>query len=214
MKNYYDEIIHEIVSAIDNQNYTYAKTLLEQELLVPYVPEPYNSKFIEMYKGLPNENNVSNQYFTAIEDIEKALEGTEAFQMKALRSLEKSNLRMFVNELDYILYNNQIEDWIKKQILVLMLEQGLSGEKKIWLHGHEHCLKLEDLCHPFKTEEFTQAYRELQNRYESNNPSFLKLCLAELQFQSSSSFPFKQEPVDVDGIVDTIKQYLSIEEND
>lgn len=209
MKNYYDEIIEEIEQSLQKEDYEKAKKLLETELSVPYVPEPYFSKFVGLYQSLPNLNVSGAKYFQDIDEIEKALKSEELLQMKALRSLEQLNLKLYFDDLEAILFDRSFEDWVKKQIIVLLLEQDFKNTMMLSLSNEDYQLDLSTLTHPFKTNAYTNALIELEERYGMDNPSFLQLCFAELNYQVSNEFPFKHEDIDVDGVIEKVNLYLN-----
>ena len=209
MKNYYEEIIAEIHQHLVENNVIEAKKLLEDELSAPYIPEPQYSEFKRLYEQIPKEEYRGSLYFQEIDEIIMALKSDELLQIKALKSLERANLKMWQAELEELLFAQEIDDWIKKQLLVLLLEQGFNGKVIVNLSKEDHEINLSSLIHPFKTKAYNACFKELEARYGMDNPSFLELCLMELNYKVSMAFPFKHEDINVDDIINQVNIYLN-----
>lgn len=209
MKNYYDEITQEIGENIASENYAEARKLLEEELAAPYVPEPYLSEFVKMHQALPGDKYQGTRYFQDIDMIIDALFADELLQIKALKSLERSNLKLWYDDIEQILRDVNLEDWLKKQIIVLLLEQGFTQTIRVYLEDKDVDIDLKHLVHPFKTEAYISAVSQLETDFAMKNPSFLELCIMELNYKVSMAFPFQHEDINVDDIINQVNIYLN-----
>lgn len=209
MDNYYEECIAKVEALIGEGNYDEARTILEGELDMPYVPQVHLNKFKELYYLIPQINTQSSLYLDSIEEIEASLFLEQEQQLQAMLSLERLNLRPHLRELREWLLSLEVEIWIKQQILVFLLEQGIEEAFQVNFDGKLENIRIKELSHPFKNEHYIRGVERLKERLEQKNPSFFELCMQELNYQVGDSFPFKHESVDADAIIDRVNSYLN-----
>ena len=209
MDNYYEECIAKVEGLIEEGNYDKARAILEDELDMPYVPQVHLNKFKELYYLIPQVNTQSNLYLDSIDEIERSLFLEQEQQLQAMLSLERLNLRPHLLELREWLLSFEVEVWIKQQILVFLLEQGIEEEFQVNFDGKLENIKIKDLTHPFKNGHYIRGVQQLKEKLEQKNPSFFELCMQELNYQVGDLFPFKHETVDADEIIERVNGYLN-----
>lgn len=208
MDNYYDNCILEIEDYIKDGNISMALEVVKKELDMPYVPEPYFSKFQGYLNELVVDERPRSQYFDSLEEIEAAFQGNPSLQQKAIFSLERMNLRGAYEWLSHVLLDPIIHDGIKKQILLFMMEQEIQGTYNVFMNDDVESLTIENLEHPVESEAYQQCHLELRNELESHNPSLLLLCIGELDYAALESFPHSLKRVDARKIIERVQSYL------
>ena len=209
MDNYYEECISKVEALIEDKKFDQAKTILEDELDMPYVPNDYLQVFKELYRLIPKGNSNNKLYLDSMEEIENSLFLDEEQQLQAMLSLERLNLRPHLSELRSWLESGEIETWIKQQILVFLLEQGIAEKFRVNLEGELTEVNTDTLSHPFKNENYLNQVRILKSELEQKNPSFYQLCMQELNYQVGNLFPFKHETVDGQNVIKLVESYLN-----
>lgn len=209
MNNYYESRLQEIRHAINEGNDRDALTLLDEELSMPYVPQPYFDVYTSLRDTLRIDKAPQSKYFESIEDISDALKGSDALKLKAVMSLERMNLRNDLEVIENMLVDITIDDWMKRQILLLLMDQDINKTITITLSGQSHTLNPIHLINPIATKEYNDAYAYLVESLESNNPSLLMLCVAELDEMVMSTFPFQLEQISGEEILKRVNSYLN-----
>ena len=208
MNNYYDMCIEEIKNLLNEGNDAMALMKVRNELDMPYVPEPYFSMFESLLNDIVVDQRPKSQFFVSIADIEDALRGNEALQQKAILSLERMNLRQDMDWCRSVLVHQEIQDWIKKQILLFMMEQEINGAFDVEINQQKLTLNIEYLLHPQASESYQQCALDLQNILESHNPSMLILCLGELDYLALETFPNALKSTDARTIIERVESYF------
>ncbi|MBK2402923.1 DUF3196 domain-containing protein [Erysipelothrix rhusiopathiae] len=208
MNNYYETCMNSIQSLLDEGKTREALVLIDEELRMPYVPEPYFTQFQSIRDSIRIDTSPSSKYYEDIEDLEEALRGNELLQQKAIISLERMNLR---NELPHIkkwLADEYIEDWIKKQILFFLIDQSIDLKLNLKLKMTEQVVDTSQLENPFESEAYQACVLQLGDMLESENPSLLILCLGALEQRVLDAFPVSIDELKAEEILDTVNTYL------
>lgn len=208
MDNYYETCIEDIENYINDGKMGEALSLVQKELSMPYVPEPYFTKFQEYLNEIVVDEKPRSQFFEELEDIEFALSGNESLQQKAILSLERMNLRQDIDWLKHILVSDKYLDGIKKQILLFMMEQEIQGSIDVYINETIKSYRIEDIKHPMDTSAYQLVHTELRDLLESENPSMLLLCIGELDFLALQSFPELFKGISAREVVDRVTSYL------
>lgn len=207
MENYYKECLDRIKSLSANGQLEEAKRMLEVELSMPYVPQPYLSEFQALRYELDGQDALKPAYFLDIESIHRAFYGDQSLQAKALLSLERMNLRTVREELTTLL-TSDIADSLKRYVLLICLEQELSINMTLQLDGETITVDLDTLENPFQSEGYLQIIQELRDQLESKNPSLLELCYEELNQQMMMHFPKPMENISATSIYQRVTSYF------
>lgn len=208
MSNYYDECLKQIDDLLKVGKNKEALDQVSTELQMPYVPEPYFSKFNQYLNEIVVDAKPKSQYFESVEEIEFALMGNEALQQKAILSLERMNLRSEAQWIQDILVDEKIQDWVKKQILLFMMEQELQGTYPILMQGLQEEIKIQELIHPQASVAYATCAKGLQEALESDNPSMLILCMGELEMMALEAFPHQMESISSAEIIQRVASYF------
>lgn len=209
MKNYYQECLDSINTFISENKINKALAMLNTELSMPYVPEPYLSEFEKIKLNLSGHSGENNAYFLDMENIHRALLGDDMLQAKALISLERMNLRSVEDELILILEDHLIDENLKRYVLMICMEQEINLKVKLEHQGVLKEFNLQELENPFYSELYNSIKEDLTDMFESNNPSLLQLCYEELNLQLIATFPFMDKTITADKIAKQVAVYMN-----
>lgn len=208
MNNYYTNCIQDIQKLIDQKKYEKALEKLYVELSMPYIPEEHKQVFEMMLHTIQSETASGNHLYTDIDEIKKAFLKEGQFSIKALNSLGRLNLRPYLNELQEILMYD-IDDDIKRMILLISLEQELKFKCEITLDQKKLVIDTEYLDNPLSDSHYQMIYKELHEMLVSYDPSFLNLCLDELNMQMMKNFPNINKQLTSDQIIENVNSYMN-----
>ena len=212
MDNYYETCLKNIQVLLGKNEESKALTLLDEELRLPYVPEPYFTQFKSLRDGIRIDQQPASKYFENLDEIDVALRSHEALQHKAMISLERVNLRSEIEWIRLWLKDPLIEDWIKKQLLFFSLSQEISTIFECSIQGEIRQINMSELENPYTSLFYTKTLKVLKDMLESKNPSMLILCEMELNQNLMDAFPFKLENLNPKDIISQVEKYLGINE--
>lgn len=208
MNNYYETCIDSIHTLLNEGKQREALALVDEELRMPYVPEPYFSQLQIIRDSVRIDTAPSSKYFEDIDELDEALRGNELLQHKAIISLERMNLR---NEMTFVqkwLVDECIEDWIKKQILFFLMDQSIDAVLQLKLKMTDHVINTAQLENPLLSDAYQSCVLQLGDMLESENPSLLILCLGALEQRVLDAFPIPIDDLRAEEILDTVNTYL------
>lgn len=178
-KNYYDETLEKIDLLIKDNKLQEAHDLIQSELRMPYIPEIYEVKFIEIINDIKRElvgDGATNAVPREVA-IEYLLSEDEQQESIALELLRDHNLRY-----DIDLIKKRIETWpfeknmMKAYLFELLIEQQIDVD--INFNGM--------VLNPSKTrtildsETVVETMKEIPNHFDSN-PAAENMALDEFQ---------------------------------
>ncbi len=207
MSNYYKDTIKQIETHIENKETEAALEKLYVELSMPYIPEEYKATFEMLLRNLKATEKSSTTLFTDINDIKEALYSSELNVVKALQSLENMNLRAIKDDV-IILLQSDLDDMIKRIILMQVLDQEIDLAIPMHLNGQDIKIDTKTLISPFESKHYQSIFQELVDTYESYDPSYLNLAIEILNAQMMESFPFIEESVNMEQIITKLNNYL------
>lgn len=208
MDNYYELTLKEIRKLISESNKNDALSMVEEELSMPYIPSEYKAEFETLRDMLVEKKMGQTAFFTRMEDIESALFGDEAQKAKALLSLENMNLRPYIDDLIMLLRGN-LDDFTKRMILMISMEQELSYKAFLTLNNKPYTIEINELKDPFQSQHYIKLYQDLVEMFESHDPSFLKLCQEVLNLTILQAYPFVDENINLEMIIDQTHEFLN-----
>lgn len=160
--NYYDELLDNIDSLINNKEYSEAQSLIKNELNLPYIPSEIEEKLNE-YLILINEATFTLKSLTD-EDILNYLNLDETKQLIAVDELSRKNLRDYIDVIDNYLKGDGFVN-AKALLIDSLIRQEINYNFKYvnncsFIYFNPSKLnKIED------TDDFNYALKEIQNFY-------------------------------------------------
>lgn len=207
MNNYYRECLDSIRKYLAEGNTKKALAMIDEELSMPYVPEPFRSELIELQNEHRPRNQRSSHYFWEMDEIHRALLGDETLQAKALVSLEHMNLHGSELELQEI-FAGGADESIKRLVLMVASAQKIDYEFTISLDNQIYQINPKTIKNPFESEKYVQVCKELEKRYGDDNPSLLTLSLQVLDRCVLENYPFIEEHLSSETIAQTVASYF------
>lgn len=208
MSNYYIDTINLIQDHIKNDETEQALEKLYVELSMPYIPEEHKETFEMLLHGIKQSVATNNSLFTNFEDIEKALQGSELQVVKALQSLENMNLRPILEDVRG-LFTLNLDDTIKRILLMQIVEQEISMPVQVELDGIMHHIETQDIEAPFENEHYQKTFKDLVETYESYDPSYLNLAIEILNAEMMASFPFIDASLNMKQVIQKLEDYMN-----
>lgn len=93
--NYYDELFQKVDDYISQEKYEQAKALIEEELVISYIPRDIENKLKE-YKMFLKQKTYKSKVLTDVE-IEEYLKSDKEKQLLAVDALNNKNLRDYID---------------------------------------------------------------------------------------------------------------------
>ena len=177
--NYYERILTKIKKLITEAKYLEAKTILDEELRMPYIPELFESQLYDLEKELLeiNRKEPNNTFVLSRNQLEKyLLHGNEVQQLQAVNDLSGRNLRE---------YSSLIKEYLVKQpkriiaslLILACIEQEIQEEISYNIDDLEYKFVPALLENPIESSCFKEASNFLKQWFSNEKPSFLALCM-------------------------------------
>lgn len=208
MENYYTDIIQTIHQHIEQKQYYEALEILHVELSMPYIPLEHKEVFEDLlYEARGGLSKIDGLY-TNLEEIKMALLKKGAYIDKALSSLQNLNLRHYLDEFKS-LFELDLENEVKRAMIYIAFEQQLDTILYVKLNQKLERIDVGQIENPFTHPHYQKIFVELHESFENYDPSFLNLCLEILQLNIMNHFPFVDESLNTNQIVDKVNQSLN-----
>lgn len=189
MENYYEEILNRIRTHMAEKNYQAAMRLLEEELAVAYIPKDIEPILTKLYEECRSELRQKSSRRYEETDIESLLSGSLDEQFMAVELLKNSNLRHHLDTVEH--YLNDDPNYLVRALLIdAMMEQNIAEEMHTVVDGLQitflPCYIEPVMC----SEGAVIAANALCEWFESNDPTFLKMCMESLIQECYLHLPF------------------------
>lgn len=136
-QNYYDELMEKIEQLISQNQLDEANKLIEIELALPYVPNVYEQKLINIQKQIKPETKTTKAFFSKDEIIDIFLKHQN----------EHSN--QFLLEVAQMIINYQWLDYVQ-EIQQIFNQKQLANNLKATIYN---CLSLQNLNYDFQIDQ-------------------------------------------------------------
>ncbi|WP_157777133.1 hypothetical protein [Erysipelothrix larvae] len=210
MTNYYIECLETLETLMEAGKLEEVNRILIQELNMPYVPEPYLTKFNEL-KSRVHESRGGSRKSLCFDEIIDLLQKDTTSQMVALSSLESMNLHRYQGDIKELLELNTLDDVVKKHILICCKEQNLDMTVKIQMNGSEVSVDIAQLQDPFTNPKYLEIYQALSETFEVNNPSMFAISLEVLNGRVFEAYPFWDDSLDATSIEKQVNTFFGID---
>ncbi|NCB33828.1 MAG: DUF3196 domain-containing protein [Erysipelotrichia bacterium] len=137
MSGYYDEILEQIRTAIQNGNLEDASYLLRQEKCMPYIPEEIELKLNQLAKDLSYAKSEKiPEHEDSLDSLLNKLKGKPQSQLSAAEHLSDRNLRVCIEKIkDYLAKDPQPE--AASLLIEAIAEQEIGEEFTLIRNGLE-----------------------------------------------------------------------------
>lgn len=188
MSDYYRETLEKLHHLMDQGDYSEARSLIQTELNLPYVPREFEQQLLELRRDLPRVTSQTATIYTDIDDILSALDGSSEVQMKAIISLQSLNVRDFVNEIGNYLEESH-DDQLKKSVLMVLMAQHVDQVFGLELNGRWVQLNPRTLVNPLEAEAYAAALQLVDDFLGQNEPSLVIMAQQMITERVIQDFP-------------------------
>ncbi len=198
--NHYYKLLLQINNLIDDHKFSDALEIIDKELLMPYVPENIEKELIlernKISAVLMNKTinkTVSMKQYTE-EDILNYLQ-SHNYQVVSsiLQYLSRINLRSVILAVKQALVHENISTDIKKVLIKICLNQGISDELKVSIHGKDHHIKMGDLVWIESDDKYKAILKDIYEDVYSNSPQLYSVAESCLIKYFLKFWPLQQE---------------------
>ena len=175
---FYAELIEEITELIAQGRFEEARTKVDTELAMPYVPSdilPVLRQFDQQLRGLAAENRRPSAGGMSLDEIEESLKGGREQQLKAVDAMHGMNLRSC---LDLVrVYLKSDPDPLASALLIdSLIEQQINEELTLNRDGIQYTFIPRYQEGAAESDGFLAARSQLREWLENENPSLFNLC--------------------------------------
>lgn len=180
--SYYEEIVGEINSLIEKQEYQQAYKQLQNELEMPYIPKEYENIFIELFKkcnAFLHQPKVNQQAHLTQQEIEKILLNPfdEEIHLAIISDLKSYNIRNMLETIEKYLKNSLFRDENKVHLLFALKEQGIDQQFMVKKNNGNFNLNPK-LMEKSEDNKLVKAVLKLLDQFVYNdNPGLYQICL-------------------------------------
>ncbi len=194
---YYEEIVSEIRTAIDEHRYEDARFLLKRELSMPYIPEDAEAEFHELEKDLRYASEEGHEPEEApLAVLLGMLKGKPEAQLAAAYRLQERNLRSCTSEIQEFLNCNPFPE--AAALLIEALAEQEVGEEFVYTRdGIEYTFWPDAITPITRSPGFLEALSLLE-QWVSRNPSLLETAKSLLVHEAYMNLPLSYEKEDAE----------------
>lgn len=208
MDNYYHDLIKEVKTLMQSQNYKDALKKLEEEFSMPYIPKEHEETMIQLYNECRHEVSidfVSRKY--SEEDVETLLNGDLDEACQAVEILKGSNIRRHLDSIEAYL-KKEPHFLIRTLLVEALIEQDIKEEIQMDYDGLDVCFTPTFVEMPAQQDPFIKAMMMVRDFYENDNPSFLLMCVESMMKEMYFKLPFALGEDEVEAFLYSILSYV------
>lgn len=191
MENYYDELVENIKTAIDNKEYDKALNLIKEEFKMPYIPMDVEEVLKNFLLVIPHDEKSKAINFEA-EDIEKMLKGDYEHQITAINYLDSINVRNYMDIIEEYLKSNA-DRLLKSLLIMTLVNQEIQKEITMIDKGQEYNFIPMSIEPPHLTDGYQNAYKIISDVLENDDPSSAKMAFEVLLKECYLALPSTYE---------------------
>ncbi len=190
---YYPDLINKIKEYIEDNKILMAKTVLDEEFKMPYIPKEYEEELLRL-------NDIVNSLIkldedikeTSIVKIEEYLYGDPPMQLQAVAALFEKNIRAHLDVVRKYLSSDPFPD-AASLLIDSMIDQQINDQieyikDKISYTFIPSCLKK-----PHESAGFIKADECLKEWIANDNPSVYEMCLQLLIREAYLNLPLEYD---------------------
>lgn len=206
--DYYEMLIERLKRLLQDENYTEAYAILDEELRMPYIPYRYvdhlEAMFIQCKQELQIENRVKKYQS---EDIETLLFGSVDEACMACELLRESNVRNYISIINQYL-RDKPHYMIRTLLIEILMDQDISEEIELSYEGLSIAFIPAYIERIQKRETTAMMVQMLQDFFMNDNPTFYQMCVDCLIRELYYRLPFSLEVDEVLYLVVAIVEYV------
>ncbi len=196
--NYYDEILIEIENKIKNNELDKAKSIIENELSMLYIPIEFENKLKLLLQDLKIEEN---RYLNEENIIQYLKEGKNEFLI--YNFLINSNIKKYIIEAKSFLSISK-DKQLKQLFIKFLIDEGIDEE---FISNNIKFNPSKLISHQ-KREEYNYLCDYFYNLFSNDNPTFLKISLEMIELLFLNKLPTSVKKVELEQIKNSIEYYI------
>lgn len=185
IENDYFEILgYYILSLLELEEFDKAISLLNEELSMPYIQEPYDSVLNQLYDDVVtrkalylSQSGLDRPHLHEHDVHDVLLHGDDFFQqLSVINNLDQFNIRNILEDLESFLENSKKSSILKTFVLETLIKQQISNVVVVVKNGYEYeYLPLANQL-VFENHNYL-ATRNILEDHLAKNPSFLEMAI-------------------------------------
>jgi len=193
--NYYDELIDEIKELISNHNYNGALIKINDELMMPYIPQQVEEVLKTLLQEVNEKIREQKPSETTVWTLAKisdilANPSDEEPQLLAFQYLKDQNLRQILPVIRQYFLNKKVTDFAKIYLLYLLKKQEITEIFEVKKTNGIFHLNPSQII-PYKENEQVKTIMKLLDQWVYNdNPSLYHTCLYLLETYYYNLYPY------------------------
>ncbi len=204
MNTYYDEVIEEIQSLMEKENYEEAAFVLKKELEMPYIPMDIEQKLHELQRelrfALAEKKETQEQ---SADSLLRMLRGNPQQQLRGAEGLLSKNLREFLPEIQSWLKSNPLPE-ASAIVIEELAKQNIDEEFVLVRDGVTYEFYSQDVVPVVEQEGFQKANRILQEVY-LHHPDYYEMAKVLLIHEVYLFLPMSYDAEDGEGLAKAIQ---------
>ena len=206
--NYYEQILKEIDEKINAGKLKEANHLLQNELNMPYIPLDVESSLKERLVDVRAQCNSQPLRLLSSEEILSYLDQDLEMQLEAVQALNHYNCRPFLEQIQQY-FDRKPHSNLQALLIDTLIDQEISEELTV-----HHCGQMITFIPRYvekaeMTDGFVMAKQFLETWFESNNPSFLQLCIQVLIQEAFLMLPLSYEENEAEILAMSVVNFVS-----
>lgn len=202
--SYYDDLLNTIDALIANRNILEAKSLVLNELKMPYIPSDIETKLNAYLKDFPKEDM---SHHISIEEIVSYLKEDEEKQLIAVNELSRLNLRDYLDIVSEYLNSDGI---INAKVLLIdsLISQDISNELNMVNKGVEYKFIPKYIVPVEISKGYVKAIKLVSDEY-MKEPSKLKLAKDLIYKECILALPLSFEEDEAQNLANKAIEYIN-----
>ncbi len=212
--NYYQEMLKQVESNIENKKYEEAYGQISEELAMPYIPSDILLRLETLKKEVePFLNREKVKRILSPEEVLEALKTNSELTLQAIDTLSSSNIRNYLDVIQEYLDYELADRYIISLLFELCQQQQVTVPLTFTDKGVEYTIAPNQLNEVLDDEVLMASWALLSDLFENNNPSFLQMCREALVQYAYHIYPLSIEYSSIE-LVNMVVKYVYQASND
>lgn len=206
--NYYQTIVNHIEKLIENNDFSRANKIIEEELSMPYVPQDVLMKLQQLH-DICKFNLVEEKKSEILspEEVYEYLKSGKSKAYKALETLSMANIRNYLEIIKKLLVDSSINRVLKSLLIEQLQIQQVSNIINFTIDNEIYSIIPSKIPSPLSQPNYGVINKKIESIIESN-PSFLQQCQMVLINVIYDNYPFLIKDEDTDKIAYSVIAYV------
>lgn len=175
-ENYYDDLLKRLEKDFSEEKYEDVKKAVQEELEMPFVPRDVLDKLNQYQEKLSLlERKEKRQVILTPEELHQYLKENSQKAHYALKTLQNSNARMYLDEIKEILLDKEVKHTLKSLLIQILVLQQIDEKIEYYDDGRIYTVDIKELPDVLKQESIPLIYEKM-SKIIKKDPYFLNQC--------------------------------------